>query len=60
VDNEPLVRAHDALTFLGAVKMLELSSFELSVAISAAEVWASGTGCGRRWCTWLMPYRTAT
>jgi hypothetical protein len=37
-----LVRAHEALAFLGAAKMLELSAFELSVAISAAEVWASG------------------
>lgn len=40
--DEALVRAHDALAFLGAVKMLELSAFELSIAIGAAEVWASG------------------
>ena len=40
--DEALVRAHDALAFLGAVKMLELSAFEMSIAIGAAEIWASG------------------
>ena len=42
MNDEPLVRAHDALVFLGAVKMLPLSSFEMSIAIGAAETWASG------------------
>ena len=41
-NDEALVRAHDALAFLGAVKMLELSAFEMSIAIGAAEIWASG------------------
>lgn len=40
-----LVRAHDALAFLGRVKMLgwdgPLDSFTVAVAIAAAEVWAS-------------------